>query len=181
MSEAIAALVGVALGAAFTLVRDWMNGRRADRTREANTAAERVRFERDIVGELLVGLQLWVTSVANRKWAFDQLRKGNIDNSRFVIDAERFRKYHADAETFAAALSRARVSIQNPAARTHLADLRVWHQRMALMLSIMAEGSEIKEFAMVYEEYEKAMAAANRGLEEAALQWDGQVAALTTT
>lgn len=67
MSEAIAALAGVALGAVFTLVRDWLNGRRADRLREAHAAAERVRFERDIVGELLVGLHLWVTSVANRK------------------------------------------------------------------------------------------------------------------
>lgn len=49
------------------------------------------------------------------------------------------------------------------------------------MLSIMAEGSEISDFAVLYKEYEKATAAANRGLEEAALQWDGQVAALTTT
>jgi hypothetical protein len=174
MSEAIAALVGVALTALFTLLRDWLGGRRDDKVRWVQAAAERVRFERDIIGELLVGLHLWITSLANRKYAFDKLRSGQGE-----IRAERYQKYHADAEAFAAILSRARVSVQNPAARPYIRSLQQQLETMSLLMNLVAEGREVSDFEAKFVESQEQAAQANRGLEEAALQWDGVVPSAT--
>lgn len=167
MSEAIAALAGVALGAVFTLVRDWLTDRRTDRRRDADAAAERVRFERDIIGELLVGLQLWVNSMENRKYVLDQQRKGR------EIDWERFRKYVADEETFRAILARARVSIQNPQARPYIDALRKQLLMMSRLMYGAAEGYGYSRLEARFDTFRGLAGEANRELEKAALGWDG--------
>jgi hypothetical protein len=168
MSEAIAALAGVALGAAFTLARDWLAGRRDDKVRREQAARDRVRFEADILGELLVGLHLWVNSMENRKYALDQHRKGQGD-----INPERFQKYLADEEIFRAILARARVSIQNPCARPHIDALRRQLLMMSRLMNGATEGYGFSRLEARFETFQEVAGEANRELEKAALGWDG--------
>lgn len=135
MSEAIAALAGVVLAGGFSLAQYWLTGRRDDKIRREQEAKERVRYERDMVGELLVGLHLWVNSVENRKFALNQHRQG-----RGEINAERFQKYLADEETFRAILARARVSIRNPQARPHIDALRNQLLIMSRLMNAATDG-----------------------------------------
>jgi hypothetical protein len=168
MSEAIAALVAVFLTAGFALIRDWLTVRRDERVRKQQAAGDRVRFERDIIGELLVGLHLWVNSVANRKYAIERQRKGQGE-----INLERFQKYLADEETFRAILARARVSVQNPQARPHIDALREQLLIMSRLVSAATEGYGYSNLEARFETFQGVAGEANRELEKAALQWDG--------
>jgi hypothetical protein len=168
----------VVLAAAFSLVRDWLIGRRDDQQRKADAAEKRIQYERDIIGELIVGLHFLQTSVVNRKRAFDAFHRGQGE-----INPERFQKYLADAEAFVAVLSRARVSVQNPGVRPHLDALRQQALRMSGLLNLVAEGMDVADFEARFEEFQTVTSEANRGLEDAALRWDGRItwAELATT
>jgi hypothetical protein len=152
-----------------TFLQHRLTVKREGRRWDVEARASRVQFERDTIAELIAEMHRWANSVANLRVAYE------LGRQELPIDRDRFRKYQDELHLFAIALARARVSVQNPAARPPLESLRGQHIVMAALLNREASGSPSPESVARFEYFQRVLAEANQQLEEAALRWNGEV------
>lgn len=166
----ISAAVGGVLVWFGTFLQHRLTVQRDDRQREAEARASRIQMEREIIGELIAEMYQWANAVANLGVTYEQARR---TRSSAAVDVERFRKHQDDLRPFAAALARARVSVQNPAARPALEALRKQHLAMSTLLNQEAAGSPAPDYLEQFRRFQQVLGEVNQQLEEAALRWDG--------
>ncbi|WP_146605039.1 hypothetical protein [Jiangella anatolica] len=142
--------------------------RKEDRRLRESEKAMRVQHDRDVIADLLTALQRWATAIANLSVAYEAAQNGA------KLDAARVREFHQDTDAFWALLTRARLSVRNPAARQTLDALQEQFILMTNHLNLAAAGQTSSKFVADFQDYRTIVGNAKIALEQAALNWDGE-------
>jgi hypothetical protein len=145
-----------------------------DRKATAEDRAKQLEAERDAIGKLITTLQPWISGIAS--WGAAYQRAGAAALMSPNVN-EMHNKYTEAATEFGSALSIARVTVRNPAARPALDSLSQERARATGLVSVAMLGKPDPEFAAYFRAIHIASGKALGDLEEAALNWDGSITA----
>lgn len=143
-----------------------------DRKATADDRAKQLEAERDAIAKLITTLQPWISGIAS--WGAAHERAGAAALHSANVN-EMHNKYTDAAMEFGSALSIARVTVRNPAARPALDSLSRERARATGLVSVAMLGKPDPEFAAYFRSIHIASGKALGDLEEAALNWDGTV------
>ncbi|WP_211239725.1 hypothetical protein [Jiangella gansuensis] len=122
-----------------------------------------------MIADLLTALSRWASAVANLSLAYEAAQNGR------QLDSERQREFLQDGDAFWASLTRARLSVRNPAARPALDALQEQFIRMTNHMNLAAFKQTSPKFIADFQDYRVIIGNAKAALEQAALNWDGEL------
>lgn len=144
-----------------------------DTKAEAEDRSKRVDTDNAAIAKLITTLHPWLSAFAS--WGATYERAGATALSSPAVH-DLHKTYTAAALELNEALSVARVTVRNPAARPALDVLREQRARVTGLATVGMLGQPDPKFTQYWQEIHVACAKALDDLEEAAVNWDGTVA-----